>query len=195
MDKKEKQKLSESDICDLLITPAIKDAGWDPVRQIRREVTLTPGPVVVRGSMSSRNKRKKKYADYVLSREPGVPIAVVEAKDNEHTVSQGMQQALGYADILQVPSAFSSNGDAFASHNKAPVNNEEIETQFPLEAFPTPDDLWQRYKAYRGIEDQDEALVTEPYHLDSSGKEPRYYQVEAINRTIEAVARDRKRIL
>ena len=195
MDKKEKQKLSESDICDLFITPAIKDAGWDPMRQIRREVTLTPGPVVVRGSMSSRNKRKKKYADYVLSREPGVPVAVVEAKDNEHTVGQGMQQALGYADILQVPSAFSSNGDAFASHNKVPVNNEEIETQFPLEAFPTPDELWQRYKAYRGIEDRDEALVTEPYHLGSSGKEPRYYQVEAINRTIEAVARNRKRIL
>jgi type I site-specific restriction endonuclease len=115
-----KKELSETDICDLFITPAIKNAGWDAIRQIRREVTLTPGPVIVRGNMSSRNKKKKKFADYILYKEPGVPIAVVEAKDNNCTVSQGMQQALGYAEILQVPSAFSSNGDAFASHNKAP---------------------------------------------------------------------------
>ena len=90
-----KRDLSETDICDLFITPAIKSAGWDPVRQIRREVTLTPGPVIVRGNLSSRNKKKKKFADYVLYREPGVPIAVVEAKDNHHTVGHGMQQALG----------------------------------------------------------------------------------------------------
>ena len=99
MDSKEKKELSEIDICDLFITPAIKDAGWDQLKQIRREVTLTPGPIVVRGNMSSRNKKKKKFADYVLSQEPGIPIAVVEAKDNKHEVSHGMQQALGYADI------------------------------------------------------------------------------------------------
>ena len=119
MDSREKKQLSEIDICDLFITPAIKDAGWDQLSQIRREVTLTPGPVIVRGNMSSRNKKKKKFADYVLQWEAGVPIAVVEAKDNNHTVSHGMQQALGYAEILHLPSAFSSNGDAFASHNKA----------------------------------------------------------------------------
>ncbi|VAW50513.1 Type I restriction-modification system, restriction subunit R [hydrothermal vent metagenome] len=98
MDSKDKKQLSETDICDLFITPAIKDAGWDPMQQIRREMTLTPGPVIVRGNMSSRNKKKKKFADYVLSWEPGIPVAVVEAKDNKHTVSHGMQQALGYAD-------------------------------------------------------------------------------------------------
>jgi len=114
MDSKEKKQLSEIDICDLFITPKIKEAGWDQLTQIRREVTLTPGPVIVRGNMSSRNKKKKKFADYVLLREAGMPIAIVEAKDNNHTVSHGMQQALGYADILNVPSAFSSNGDAFA---------------------------------------------------------------------------------
>ena len=92
-----KKELSEIDICDLYITPAIKEAGWDHLRQIRREVTLTPGPVIVRGDMSFRNKKKKKFADYVLSYEPGVPVSVVEAKDNNHTVSSGMQQALGYA--------------------------------------------------------------------------------------------------
>ncbi|XRP74492.1 DEAD/DEAH box helicase family protein [Acidithiobacillus ferruginosus] len=195
MDSKEKKKLSESDICDLFITPAINKAGWDPMTQIRREVTLTPGPVVVRGNMSSRNKKKKKFADYVLSWEPGVPIAVVEAKDNNHTVSHGIQQALGYAEILDVPSAFSSNGDAFASHNKAPATGAEIETEFPLESFYTPQDLWQRYKTYRGIKDDAEKLVVQPYHLDVSGKEPRYYQVEAINRAIEAVASGKKRVL
>lgn len=95
MNPKDKKKLSEIDICDLFITPAIKNAGWDQLRQIRREVTLTPGPVIVRGNMSARNKKKKKFADYVLSWEPGVPVAVVEAKDNNHTVSHGLQQALG----------------------------------------------------------------------------------------------------
>ena len=190
-----KKELSEIDICDLFITPAIKNAGWDQQRQIRREVTLTPGPVIVRGDMSFRNKKKKKFADYVLSYEPGVPVSVVEAKDNKHTVSSGMQQALGYADIMQVPSAFSSNGDAFASHNKVPAEGDDIETQFPLEDFPSPDELWERYKKYHSIEDEDEKLVLQPYYEDSSTKEPRYYQVDAINRSVEAVARGQKRIL
>ena len=195
MDSKEKKALSETDISDLFITPAIRDAGWDSMRQIRREVTLTPGPVIVRGNLSSRNKKKKKFADYVLYWEPNVPVAVVEAKDNKHTVSQGLQQALGYAEILEVPSAFSSNGDAFASHNKVRMNGEPIETEFPLESFPPPAELWQRYKIHRGIEDNAETLVVQPYHLDAGGKEPRYYQVEAINRTIEAVANGQKRVL
>jgi len=195
VDSIDKKKLSESDICDLFITPAVKNAGWDQARQMRREVTLTPGPVVVRGNMSSRNRKKKKFADYVLSWEPGIPLAVIEAKDNNHTVSHGMQQALGYAEILAVPSAFSSNGDAFASHNKVPAPGEDIETQFLLEQFPAPQTLWQRYKAYRGIEETAEELILQPYHADSSGKEPRYYQVEAVNRVIEAVARGQKRVL
>jgi type I restriction enzyme, R subunit len=95
MSSLDKKSLSETDICDLYISPAIKDAGWEPATQIRGEVTLAPGPVTVRGNVASRNK-KKKFADYVLCREPGVPVAVVEAKDNNHTVSQGLQQALGY---------------------------------------------------------------------------------------------------
>ncbi len=195
MDKNNKKKLSETDICDLFITPAIINAGWDQTTQIRREVTLAPGPVIVRGNMSSRNKKKKKFADYVLSQEPGVPVAVVEAKDNNYTVSHGMQQALGYAQILNVPSAYSSNGDAFASHNKVPSAGEDIETQFALENFPSPQTLWKRYKSHHGIEDKSEGLVLQPYHSDSSGKEPRYYQIDAINRTIEAVCAGQKRIL
>ena len=195
MDVKEKKELSEIDICDLFITPSIIDAGWDQLKQIRREVTLTPGPVIVRGNMSSRNKKKKKFADYVLYWEAGIPVAVVEAKENNHTVSHGMQQALGYADILEVPSAFSSNGDAFASHDKVPADGEDIEIEFSLDNFPPPNELWQRYKTYRGIEDDSEELVTQPYYTDNSGKEPRYYQTEAINRTIEAVANGQNRIL
>jgi type I restriction enzyme R subunit len=195
MDSKEKKTLSEIDICDLFITPAIRDAGWDAMRQIRREVTLTPGPIVVRGNISSRNKKKKKFADYVLYWEPSVPVAVVEAKDNKHTVSHGLQQALGYAEILQVPSAFSSNGDAFAAHNKVPVDGEDTETEFSLTAFLPPAELWQRYKQFRGIEDKNDQLIIQPYYEDSSSKQPRYYQVEAINRTIEAVANQQKRVL
>ncbi|WP_431066993.1 EcoAI/FtnUII family type I restriction enzme subunit R [Methylotuvimicrobium sp.] len=195
MDSKEKKQLSETDICDLFITPAIKDAGWDPYRQIRREVTLTPGPIVVRGNISSRNKKKKKFADYVLSWEPGVPLAIVEAKDNNHTVSHGMQQALGYAEILDLPNAFSSNGDAFAMHNKAAGEDEDIESEIALEHFPEPNTLWQRYKTYRGIADESQDLIVQPYYSDIFGKEPRYYQIEAINHAIEAVAKGHKRIL
>lgn len=195
MDKKEKKELSESDIKAKFITPAICKAGWDEMTQIRREVTLTPGPVIVRGNLSSRNRKKKKFADYVLQKEKGVPIAVVEAKDNKHSVSDGLQQALGYSKILDVPSTFSSNGDAFASHNKVPKAGEDIETEFPLESFPSPDELWQRYKQFRGIEDQEEELVVEPYFDDGSGKEPRYYQAEAINRVLEKVAKGDKRLL
>ena len=190
-----KKELSESDICDKYITPAITNAGWDPMSQVRREFPLTPGPVIVRGNLSARNKKKKKFADYALFWEPSFPIAVVEAKENNHTVSHGMQQALGYAEIMGVPSAYSSNGDAFASHNKTAAEGEDIETEFPLEDFPSPEELWKRYKQHRGIKDEDEEMVLQPYYTDGSGKEPRYYQVEAINRTIEAVANGQKRIL
>ena len=190
-----KKELSEIDICDLFITPAIKDAGWEPLIQIRREVTLAPGPVIVRGNMSARNKKKKKFADYVLSFEPGIPVAVVEAKDNTFSVSHGIQQALGYAHILQVPCAFSSNGDAFASHNKTVSDGEPTEHEFPLTDFPHPEILWNRYKKHHGINDLDQKLVLQPYHIDPSGKEPRYYQTDAINRTVEAVAKGQKRIL
>jgi type I restriction enzyme R subunit len=192
MDKKE---LSERDIENMFITPAITGAGWDLHTQIRTQVTLTPGPVIVRGEMSARNKKKKKFADYVLSWKPGTRVAVVEAKDNTCSVNHGMQQALGYAEILGVPSAFSSNGDAFASHNKVPEKGEEIEIEFPLEHFPNPNELWKRYKKLHNIKDDEEQLVLQPFYSDGSNKEPRYYQVEAINRTIEAVARGDKRIL
>lgn len=195
MDPKEKKELSESDIKAKFITPAIVQAGWDEMTQIRREVTLTPGPVIVRGNLSSRNKKKKKFADYVLQKEKGVPLAVVEAKENNYTISHGLQQALGYAEMLDVPCAFSSNGNGFASHDKTAAEGEDTETEFVLDAFPSPDELWVRYKRFRGITEPQEALVTEPYYDDGGGKEPRYYQVEAINRVIEKIAQGEKRLL
>ena len=195
MDSNEKKSLSETDICDLFITPAVVSAGWDQARQIRREVTLTPGPVVVRGNVSSRNKKKRKRADYVLQWEKGVPIAVLEAKDNNHEPGDGMQQALGYAEILGVPSIFSSNGDSFESHNNLPEQGESIETSLPLDGFPGPRVLWDRYMRYRGISKDSEGLVTQPYQDDGSGKEPRYYQAEAINRVIEGIAAGKTRLL
>lgn len=195
MDDTEKKNFSEIDICDLFITPAIKQAGWNQMQQIRREVTLAPGPVIVRGSLSSRNKKKRKFADYVLSLKPGLPLAVVEAKDNKHTVSSGLQQALGYAEIIEVPSAYSSNGDGFAEHNRAAAEGEPIEITLGMEDFPDPQTLWHRYRRFHQIADDEQALVQQPYHIDVSGKEPRYYQVDAINRTVEAVARGQKRIL
>ncbi|MCG8620163.1 MAG: DEAD/DEAH box helicase family protein [Desulfobacterales bacterium] len=193
----DKKELSETDICDLYITPAIKDAGWDQLTQIRREVTLAPGPIVVRGGLSSRNKKKRKRADYVLSWKPGNPVAVVEAKNNKFPPGKGLQQALGYAERLQVPSAFSSNGDAFISHDKTADTDsgQDIETELQMNEFPPPGELWNRYKEYRNIDEKAEELVLQPYHEDDSGMEPRYYQVEAINRVIEAVARGEKRVL
>jgi len=195
LEKADKLKLSESDICDLFITPAIKRAGWDPFKQIRREVTLAPGPIVVRGNLASRNRKKKKFADYVLYWQPGMPIAIVEAKANSHAVSSGMQQALGYAGILDLPTAFSSNGDAFASHNRAAVDGEDIETEIGLDCFPGPRDLYDRYRRFHGISSDTPPLIEQPYYLEPSGKEPRYYQVEAINRTIEAIAKGQRRVL
>jgi type I restriction enzyme, R subunit len=190
-----KQKLSESDICDLFITPAIQQVGWDQFKQVRREVTLTPSPVIVRGNLSSRNKKKKKFADYVLSWQPGLPLAIVEAKDNNYGVSDGLQQALGYAEILDLPSAFSSNGDGFAQHNRVAGDDEEIENSFGMGGFPDAATLYARYRLFHGIEPDEMPLVEQPYYPDSPGKEARYYQIEAINRTIEAIAKGQCRAL
>ena len=195
MHEADKKKCSEIDICDLFITPAIKQAGWDQMQQIRREVTLAPCPVIVRGNLSARNKKKRKFADYVLSLKPGLPVAVVEAKDNSHSISSGLQQALGYAEILEVPNAYSSNGDGFAEHNRSALDGELTEQELGMDAFPSPQVLWSRYKAFHHIADDETVLVEQPFHIDAGGKEPRYYQLDAINRTLEAVAKGQKRVL
>ncbi|MBN1166914.1 MAG: type I restriction enzyme HsdR N-terminal domain-containing protein [Methanospirillaceae archaeon] len=116
----DKKTLSERDICTKYITPAIEQAGWNRLTQIREEVNLTKGRVIVSGSTVRRAKRQR--ADYILYYKPNIPIAVVEAKDNTHSVGDGMQQALSYAALIDVPFVFSSNGDAFLQHDKTGQN-------------------------------------------------------------------------
>jgi len=187
-----KKQMSEQDIRSKFITPAITASGWDMLTQIREEVTFTQGRIIVRGKLVSRGKAKR--ADYILYYKPNIPIAVIEAKDNKQTVGAGMQQALEYGDMLDVPFVYSSNGDAFIEHDRTKSKG-KIETELPLDAFPSPDELWQRYCRYKGIEGAPSAVVVQDYFDDGGGKTPRYYQQIAINRTVEAITRGENRIL
>jgi type I restriction enzyme R subunit len=114
----DKKSLSEQDICTKFITPALENAGWDKMEQIRQEVSFTAGPIQVRGNMAVRDKKKIKRADYILYYKPNRPIAIIEAKDNKHALGDGMQQGLDYAEILDIPFVFSSNGDGFLFHDR-----------------------------------------------------------------------------
>ena len=188
----DKTLLNEAEICDFFITPAIIGAGWDQRTQIRREYTFTAGRVIVRGTLGSRGKKKR--ADYLLFYQSNLPLAVVEAKDNSHPVGGGMQQALGYAEALDVPFVFSSNGDAFLFHDRT-GQSDSIEKQIGLDEFPSPDELWRRYRDWRGLDEESNKLVRQPYYADLAGKEPRYYQRVAIQRAVEAIARGQRRVL
>ena len=187
-----KKDLSERDICTKFITPAIKKAGWDIQTQVREEVYLTNGRIIVRGKMHTRGKRK--FADYVLYHKPNIPIAIIEAKDNNHSIGDGMQQALEYSEMLNVPFIFSSNGDGFLFHNKL-ANNGDVETELSMDNFPSPDKLWRMYCDRNNIDTRQEAIITRDYYSDGSGKVPRYYQLNAINKTVEAIAKGQDRIL
>ena len=188
-----KKDLSERDICTQYIVPALKKAGWDLERQVREEVSFTDGRIYVRGTSSARGSRKR--ADFILYYKPNIPIAVIEAKDNSHNVGDGIQQALGYAVTLDIPVAFSSNGDGFLEHNRAATDG-SVERDLSLDEFPSPAELWQRYKRYKGIEtEQQEQIASFDYFYDGSGRSPRYYQQIAINRTVEAIAKEQNRIL
>lgn len=188
----DKKSLSERDICTKYITPALVNRGWDINAQIREEVTLTKGRVIVKGKLTSRGKQKR--ADYVLYYKLGVPLAVIEAKDNNHSVSDGMQQAIATAELIDVPFIFSSNGDAFMMHD-CTVTEGQREQEISLDQFPTPDDLWQKYCAWKGINSEIQPIVAQDYYPSLGNKQPRYYQTIAINRTIEAIALGQKRIL
>ncbi|WP_342366203.1 EcoAI/FtnUII family type I restriction enzme subunit R [Tissierella pigra] len=184
-----KKALSEEDIKMKYITPAIEKAGWDIKTQVRAEYSFTDGRIIVRGNLVARGKRKR--ADYILSYKPNIPLAIIEAKDNNKSMGAGMQQALEYGDILDIPFIYSSNGDGFIEHNRLTGKERELR----LEEFPTPGDLWYRYKIGKGIEFDQEEIIIEDYFFDMSGKSPRYYQRVAINRTIEAIAKGQDRIL
>lgn len=186
-----KKALSESDICDRYITPAIVAAGWAPNRW-RREYGFTDGKIIVRGQLVARGRRKR--ADYLLFHQPNLPIALIEAKDNHHSVGAGMQQGLAYAETLDVPFVFSSNGDGFLFHDRTGTFP-AAEAALALDELPSPETLWLHYKRWRNLDRADEALVTSANHAEAGGKEARYYQQLAINRTIEAVARGQRRNL
>ena len=189
----DKKKLSERDICSKFITPAVTNAGWDLHSQIREEVSFTKGRIIVRGKLHSRGEQKR--ADYILYHKSNIPIAVIEAKDNSHSVGSGMQQALNYAETLEVPFVFSSNGDGFLFHDRTGQAS-ITEQALALEAFPSPVDLWQRYCLWKGIETSAARHTVEmPYYDDGTVRAPRYYQSNAINKTVEAVAKGQQRIL
>ena len=188
-----KKDLSERDICTKYITPALEKAGWDIKTQIREEVTFTAGRIYVRGQMHTRGKKKR--ADYILYYKENIPVAIIEAKDNKHSVRAGLQQALGYAETLDIPNVYTSNGDAFYEHDRT-ASSGKLEQEISLDNFPSPEELWRRYKQYKGIETPEvEEVVQENYFVDPSGKKPRYYQQIAINRTVEAIAKGQNRIL
>ena len=188
----DKKTLSERDICTKYVTPALIATGWDLHSQISEDVRLTDGRVIVRGQTFARGEFKR--ADYLLYHKPNIPIAVIEAKDNNHSVGAGMQQALRYAEMLDLPFVYSTNGDAFLQHDKTAAGG-VVEREIALDAFPSPDDLWQRYQAFKQYDPSKLPLLTQAYHLDRSGKTPRYYQIVAINRAIEAISKEQKRIL
>ena len=188
----DKQSLSERDISTKFITPAVRRAGWDVMSQIREEVSFTKGRIIVRGKLVSRGRAKR--ADYVLYYKPNIPLALIEAKDNSHGVGDGMQQGLEYAATLHIPFVFSSNGDGFVFHDRTAPGG-ATETNLSLDAFPSPAELWGRYRAWKGLTDEAEQVVLQDYFDDGSGKGPRYYQVNAVNAAIEAIAKGRDRIL
>lgn len=189
----DKHELSEQDICTQYILPALIEAGWDIRRQVREQVYFTDGRIYVKGEQTQRGKAKK--ADYVLYYKPNIAIAIIEAKKNTFSVGAGMQQALDYADILDLPVAFSSNGDGFLEHDKSGLSD-VIERELSLDDFPSPDELWQKYKKFKGIETTEaEQIASFDYFFDSKGRQPRYYQQIAINRTVEAIAKGQDRLL
>ncbi|TDB66938.1 EcoAI/FtnUII family type I restriction enzme subunit R [Arundinibacter roseus] len=188
-----KTTLSERDICTKFITPSLENAGWNKLTQILEEVSFTDGRIYVRGKLTGRGIRKR--ADYILYHKPNIPIAIIEAKDNKHSVRAGIQQALDYAQILDIPCVFSSNGDGFLFHDRTAPDN-SMETELDMDSFPSPDALWQIYKKYKGIETPAaEKVIAQDYFYDSSGRRPRYYQQIAINRSVEAIAKGQNRVL
>jgi type I restriction enzyme R subunit len=187
-----KKDLSERDICTKYITPSLRQAGWDEMLQIREEVSFTKGRIIVRGKLVSRGKAKR--ADYLLYYKPNIPLAIIEAKDNAHSVGDGIQQGLEYATTLDIPFVFSSNGDGFVFLDRTATGG-TIETNLTLDAFPSPDDLWGRYRKWKGLTPAAEKVVLQDYFEDGSGKAPRYYQVNAINAAMEAIAKGRDRVL
>jgi type I restriction enzyme R subunit len=188
----DKRSLNERDICTKFITPAVRGSGWDEMLQIREEVRFTKGRIIVRGKLVTRGKAKR--ADYILYYKPNLPIAIIEAKDNNHSVGDGMQQGLEYATMLDIPFVFSSNGDGFVFHDRTGINAVK-ESNLALNDFPSPAALWTMYRTWKGLSPEEEQVVLQDYFDDGGDKAPRYYQVNAVNAAIEAIAKGQNRIL
>ena len=186
-----KKALSESDICDKYIRPAMERAGWDAMVQIYREYPLRAGRVVVRGRSAKRDVSTVLRADYALFYKPNIPLAVVEAKDNQHATGAGMAQAINYAQLLEVPFSFSSNGDGFVFRDATRADG-VLERNLTLDEFPSPDELWARYCAWKGWTPEVRHITEFSY---APAKTPRYYQINAINRTVAAIANGQARVL
>ncbi|BFU61041.1 MULTISPECIES: EcoAI/FtnUII family type I restriction enzme subunit R [Rodentibacter] len=192
----EKRVMSETDIRSKFITPAIRNAGWDD-RQIREEYSFkadkqfTDGRMLIDPKTKKASRKEGKRVDYLLYQAPNRTIAVVEAKDNKHTARDGLQQAMDYALLLDVPFAYSSNGDEFVEHDFITGKQRTL----PMAQFPTPQELEQRWKQQYSAEEL--KIIQQPYYTSAASqfKEPRYYQEIAINRTVEAVAKGQNRIL
>ena len=182
-------EMTEEDIRSQFIDPALRGAGWDDHAQIKREYYFTDGRVIVNGHKTERGKRKR--ADYLLYYKRNIPLAIVEAKDANHCVGAGMQQSLEYAEILDLPFAYSTNGRGFLEHDLKTGAEREI----PMDQFPSPDELWRRFTSAEGLTPEQEKVVAEPYYFKQGEKTPRYYQRIAINRTVAAIAQGQKRVL
>ncbi|HAG8306855.1 TPA: DEAD/DEAH box helicase [Escherichia coli] len=185
--------LTEADIITKCVMPAILNAGWDNTTQIRQEVKLRDGKVIVRGKVAAR--RTVKSADIVLYHKPGIPLAVIEAKANKHEIGKGMQQSIEYARLLDVPFVFATNGDGFIFRDATAAEGECLEKQITLDDFPSPAELWQKFCLWKGYTQAQLPVITQDYYDDGSGKSPRYYQLQAINKTIEAVSNGQNRVL
>ncbi len=183
-----KKELKEQEIRTMFISPALKDKGWEVPANMREEYYFTDGRVLVAGSQHSVAEGKK--ADYLLYHK-GNPIAVVEAKDNQHALGSGMQQAIEYARILDLKFAYASNGDGFLEHDFITGK----ETELALDQFPTEEELYRRYLDSKNYSPEEQRIVETPFYYNANSHEPRYYQRIAIDRTVEAIARGQQRVL
>ena len=183
----QKKDMTEEDIKLQYITPAVT-SKWER-KKITMETQITDGKINLKGNLAVREKGKR--ADYLLYLSPNNPIAVIEAKDNKHQISEGLQQAMQYAKMLDLPFAYSSNGDGFAEHDFLTG----AERQFGMDEFPTEAELWERFKQESGFTPAQEQVMNQPYYSSQSTYPPRYYQRKAINRTVDAIARGQKRLL
>jgi len=189
-----KKEMSEEDIKLNFITPALKKSGWENKITMETKVQFTDGKINLRGNLVHRDKPKK--ADYILYLNNNNPIAIVEAKDNNHSVSYGLQQAMQYAQMMNIPFAYSSNGDGFVEHDFITG----LEREIPMSEFPSHDELQKKYMQERsnseeGLKEEQVAILNQPYYSDSKTYSPRYYQQVAINKTLDAITKGQDRIL